>query len=69
MPKLRVLSGKEVCEIMSQQGFQQVRQKGSHIKRDCGRKHPPPEHRYVSSCVRQFGQEFSVQTARSWQCR
>ena len=31
MPKLRVLSGKEVCEIMSQQGFQQVRQKGSHI--------------------------------------
>lgn len=31
MPKLRVLSGKEVCEIMSQQGFQPVRQKGSHI--------------------------------------
>jgi predicted RNA binding protein YcfA (HicA-like mRNA interferase family) len=31
MPKLRVLSGKEVCEIMSLQGFNQVRQKGSHI--------------------------------------
>jgi predicted RNA binding protein YcfA (HicA-like mRNA interferase family) len=31
MPKLRVLSGREVCEILSQQGFQQVRQKGSHV--------------------------------------
>lgn len=31
MPKLRVLSGKDVCEIMSQWGFLQVRQKGSHI--------------------------------------
>jgi len=31
MPRWRVLSGKEVCEIMSQQGFQQIRQKGSHI--------------------------------------
>lgn len=31
MPKLRVLSGREVCEILSQQGFRQIRQKGSHI--------------------------------------
>lgn len=31
MPSLRVLSGKEVCEIMSQHGFAQVRQRGSHI--------------------------------------
>jgi predicted RNA binding protein YcfA (HicA-like mRNA interferase family) len=31
VPKLRVLSGREVCEIMSQHGFQKVRQKGSHI--------------------------------------
>jgi predicted RNA binding protein YcfA (HicA-like mRNA interferase family) len=31
MPKLRVLSGREVCKIMSQHGFEQVRQKGSHI--------------------------------------
>ncbi|MFZ5821686.1 MAG: type II toxin-antitoxin system HicA family toxin [Chloroflexota bacterium] len=31
MPKLRVLSGKEVCKIMSQYGFKQVRQKGSHM--------------------------------------
>lgn len=31
MPRLRVLSGREVCETMSQHGFEQVRQKGSHI--------------------------------------
>lgn len=37
MPRLRVLSGKEVCRIMTSQGFRQVRQKGSHLimqKRD-----------------------------------
>jgi predicted RNA binding protein YcfA (HicA-like mRNA interferase family) len=31
MPKLRILSGKEVCKILSQHGFEKVRQKGSHI--------------------------------------
>ena len=31
MPRLRVLSGREVCKVMSQHGFEQVRQKGSHI--------------------------------------
>ena len=31
MPKLRVLSGRKVCKIMSQHGFIMVRQKGSHI--------------------------------------
>lgn len=31
MAKLRVLSGKDVCGIMSQHGFHRVRQKGSHI--------------------------------------
>ena len=31
MPKRRVLSGKDVCKIMAQHGFQEVRQKGSHI--------------------------------------
>ena len=30
MPRLRVLSGREVCKIMSQHGFEQIRQKGSH---------------------------------------
>ncbi|MES2777713.1 MAG: type II toxin-antitoxin system HicA family toxin [Bacteroidota bacterium] len=28
---LKVLSGKEVCRILSSNGFAQVRQKGSHI--------------------------------------
>lgn len=31
MGKLRVLSGREVCQILEQQGFVQVRQRGSHI--------------------------------------
>jgi len=29
--KLRVLSGRAVCKILSEQGFVEVRQKGSHI--------------------------------------
>jgi predicted RNA binding protein YcfA (HicA-like mRNA interferase family) len=29
--KLKVLSGKEVCKILEQNGFQQIRQRGSHI--------------------------------------
>ena len=31
MPKLRILSGRDVCKILAQQGFEEVRQKGSHI--------------------------------------
>lgn len=31
MGKLRVLSGKEVCDIFAQDGFSVVRQRGSHI--------------------------------------
>lgn len=31
MPKLRVLSGREMCKILAQNGFEKVRQKGSHI--------------------------------------
>lgn len=31
MPKLRVLSGREVCRILSEHGFREVRRKGSHI--------------------------------------
>ncbi|MBL8676931.1 MAG: type II toxin-antitoxin system HicA family toxin, partial [Alphaproteobacteria bacterium] len=31
MGKLLRLSGREVCKILSQNGFSQVRQKGSHI--------------------------------------
>jgi hypothetical protein len=31
MPKLRVLSGSQVCKILMKHGFIQVRQTGSHI--------------------------------------
>lgn len=31
MGKLRVMSGKEVCKILEQNGFVQVRQRGSHM--------------------------------------
>jgi predicted RNA binding protein YcfA (HicA-like mRNA interferase family) len=31
VPKLRVLSGREACKIMARHGFEQVRQKGSHL--------------------------------------
>lgn len=31
MGKLRVLSGREVCQILAEHGFVEVRQRGSHI--------------------------------------
>jgi predicted RNA binding protein YcfA (HicA-like mRNA interferase family) len=31
VPKFPVFSGKDVCRILSQNGFLQVRQRGSHI--------------------------------------
>ncbi len=31
MPKLRVLSGKDVCKILAEHGFIEVRRRGSHI--------------------------------------
>ena len=31
MGKLKTLSGKEVCSILLAHGFEQVRQKGSHV--------------------------------------
>lgn len=31
MGKLRVLSGKQVCTILTLHGFQEVRQRGSHV--------------------------------------
>lgn len=31
MPKLGVFSGAEVCAILAEQGFVQVRQRGSHV--------------------------------------
>ncbi len=31
MGKLRVLSGQEVCAILAQEGFKEVRRRGSHV--------------------------------------
>lgn len=31
MPKLAVLSGRDVCSILAQHGFIKIRQRGSHI--------------------------------------
>ena len=31
MGKLAVLSGKEVCKILSRHGFEEVRRRGSHV--------------------------------------
>ena len=31
MGKLRVLSGKQVCDILSRNGFLEVRRRGSHV--------------------------------------
>jgi len=31
LPKLRILSGKDVCSILAQHGFQEVRRQGSHV--------------------------------------
>jgi predicted RNA binding protein YcfA (HicA-like mRNA interferase family) len=31
MPKLCVLSGREICKILVEHGFEKARQKGSHI--------------------------------------
>lgn len=31
MPKLRILSAREVCKILAKHGFERVRQSGSHI--------------------------------------
>jgi predicted RNA binding protein YcfA (HicA-like mRNA interferase family) len=31
LPKLRILSGKDVCSILAKQGFQEVRRRGSHV--------------------------------------
>jgi predicted RNA binding protein YcfA (HicA-like mRNA interferase family) len=31
MGKLRILSGREVCQILGKHGFKEVRRRGSHI--------------------------------------
>ena len=31
MGRLRVFSGKDLCRLLTQHGFQQIRQRGSHV--------------------------------------
>ena len=35
MAKLRVLSGKEACNILANHGFVEIRRRGSHIVMQC----------------------------------
>jgi len=63
--KLRVLSGREVCQILTQHGFVEVRRRGSHIvmqKKAGGstRTIPVPDHSEIRtgtllSIIRQSG--------------
>jgi predicted RNA binding protein YcfA (HicA-like mRNA interferase family) len=65
LPKLRILSGKEVCSILAQHGFQEVRRRGSHVVMQ--KKAPPttitvpvPDHKEIrigtlQSIIRQSG--------------
>ncbi len=65
MVRLRVLSGAEVCEILTKHGFVQVRQRGSHIvmqKLEAGRtvtvpvpNHPELRMGTLRSIIRQSG--------------
>ena len=52
LARLRVLSGREVCKILADAGFVQVRQRGSHVvmqrRTDAGTTTVPvPDHREV----------------------
>jgi predicted RNA binding protein YcfA (HicA-like mRNA interferase family) len=70
MPKLRVLSGKEVCRIMARHGFVEVRRKGSHIimqkhESDTTITVPVPDHEELRSgtllgIIRQSGLQRSL---------
>jgi predicted RNA binding protein YcfA (HicA-like mRNA interferase family) len=49
MPRIRVLSGRDVCRILAENGFAEVRQKGSHIIMQKGQENstltvPVPDH-------------------------
>ena len=61
MPKLRVFSGAELSDLLTGQGFQRVRQRGSHIIMKRGTvSFPVPLHREVDrgtlgAIIRQSG--------------
>ncbi len=65
MPKLGIFSGDAVCRILEEEGFQRVRQRGSHIvmqrrtERGCTTV-PVPDHRTIrigtlQAIIRQSG--------------
>ena len=70
MPKLRILSGLEVCRILTQHGFVEVRQRGSHITMQNKMANstitiPVPKHKEIRagtllSIIRQSGLNRSV---------
>jgi predicted RNA binding protein YcfA (HicA-like mRNA interferase family) len=61
MPKLRVLSGREVCDLLERNGFQAVRQRGTHVIMRTDRvSFPVPLHRTIDrgtldAIIRQSG--------------
>ena len=61
MPKLRLFSGAELCDLLSTQGFERVRQRGSHVIMRRGRiSFPVPLHRELDrgtlrAIIRQSG--------------
>ena len=65
MGKLRVLSGRQICRILEQHGFVEVRRRGSHIVMQLRTKDttvtvPVPDHASVAigtllSIIRQSG--------------
>jgi predicted RNA binding protein YcfA (HicA-like mRNA interferase family) len=70
LAKLRILSGREVCQILSQNGFEEIRQRGSHIimqkkTEDFTITIPVPDHKEIrigtlSSIIRQSKLERTV---------
>ena len=61
MPKLRVLSGRELCHPLEENGFRNIRQRGSHvIMRKDRISFPVPLHRSIdrgtlAAIIRQSG--------------
>ena len=70
MAKLRILSGREVCQILIQNGFEEIRHRGSHIimqkkTEDSTITIPVPDHKEIrigtlSSIIRQSKLERTV---------
>jgi predicted RNA binding protein YcfA (HicA-like mRNA interferase family) len=53
MGRLRVLSGREVCQILERHGFVEVRRRGSHVVMQCRTDTgtltvPVPDHRELA---------------------